>query len=97
MTDMFEKQPSPEASNYASSSGLSEDDKEIGYRAATTSKHRYLLANKSSLHFLPTKIDLNFARMVRVYSTLLMYIECNCFLVILVGKQCSIVNMYTSL
>lgn len=71
MTDMFEKEPSPEASNYTSSSGLSEYDKEIGYRAATTSKHRYLLANNSSPHFLPTKIDLNFGRMVRVYSTLI--------------------------
>ncbi|KAJ1417523.1 Major intrinsic protein [Sesbania bispinosa] len=63
MTDIFEKQSSPEASNYASSSGMSGDDKEIGYRDAT-SKHRYLLVNNSLLHLLPIKIDLNFARMV---------------------------------
>lgn len=74
MRDIFEKQSSssPEASNYASSSGLSGDDKEIGYRAAITSQHPYLLAKNSYLlHFLHNKIDRNFARMVIVYSTLL--------------------------
>lgn len=81
MTDMFEKQPSPDVSNYASSSGLSGgDDKEIGYRAATF-KHQYLLANKSTFHFSPFKIDLNFARMVRVYCIFnpSMYLECKVF------------------
>jgi len=70
MTDIFENQPSPDSSNYASSSGFSVDDKEIGYRAAT-SKHIYLLANKSALHFFSIKIDLNYARMVRVLRTYL--------------------------
>ncbi|CAL5206930.1 unnamed protein product [Lathyrus oleraceus] len=67
MKDIFEKQSSssPQASNYASSSGLSGDDKEIGYRASITSKHPYLLAKNSYLlHFLSNKIDRNFARMV---------------------------------
>lgn len=74
MKDIFEKQSSssPQASNYASSSGLSGDDKEIGYRASITSKHPYLLAKNSYLlHFLSNKIDRNFARMVIVYWTLL--------------------------
>ena len=70
MTDMFENKPAPDVSNYASSSGLSGDDKEIGYRAAK-SKHLYLLANSSAFHSLPIKIDLNFARMVREYYTFL--------------------------
>lgn len=69
MTNIFEKQPSPEASNYASSSGVSGDDKEIGCRGGTSK--RYLLANNSSLHFSTIKFDMNCARMVRVYSTLL--------------------------
>ncbi|XP_061356834.1 probable aquaporin NIP7-1 isoform X2 [Gastrolobium bilobum] len=75
---MFEKQPSPDASNYASSSGLSGDDKEIGYRAATSS-HQCLLAINSALHFLPFKIDLNFARMVMaevVGTFILMFCVC---------------------
>ncbi|CAL0320551.1 unnamed protein product [Lupinus luteus] len=63
MTDMFEKQTSSDVSNYASSSGLSGDDKEIGYGSATF-KHRYLSVKNSVFHFLPFKIDLNFARMV---------------------------------
>ncbi|OIW06726.1 hypothetical protein TanjilG_11451 [Lupinus angustifolius] len=63
MTDMFEKQTSSDVSNYASSSGLSGDDKEIGYGVATF-KHGYLSAKNSVFHFLPFKIDLNFARMV---------------------------------
>lgn len=71
MRDIFEKQSSsPEGSNYAPSSGLSGDDKELGYRAAT-SIHPYLLAKNTYLHFLANKIDLNFARMVIVYSTFL--------------------------
>lgn len=68
MRDIFEKQSSsPQGSNYASSSGLSGEDKELGYRAAT-SVHPYLLAKNTYLHFLANKIDLNFARMVIVYS-----------------------------
>jgi hypothetical protein len=67
MRDIYEKQSSsPAVSNYASSSGLSGDDKEIGYRA-TTSNHPYVLAKMSSIHNLPNKIDLNLARMVIVY------------------------------
>ncbi|XP_057426230.1 probable aquaporin NIP7-1 [Lotus japonicus] len=62
MTNIFEKQPSPEASNYASSRGVSGDDKEIGYRGGTSK--RYLLANNSSLHFSTIKFDMNCARMV---------------------------------
>ncbi|XP_045790184.1 probable aquaporin NIP7-1 [Trifolium pratense] len=80
MRDMYEKQSSssPEVSNYASSSGLSGDDKEIGYRA-TTLNHSYLLPNISSLHKLPIKIDLNFARMVMaevVGTFILMFCVC---------------------
>jgi hypothetical protein len=69
MRDIYEKQSSssPGVSNYASSSGLSGDDKEIGYRA-TTSNHPYVLAKMSSIHNLPNKIDLNLARMVIVYT-----------------------------
>jgi len=70
MTEIFEKHQSSDSSNYASSSGLCEEDKEIGYRAAT-SKHRYVLANNSALKFIPIKIDLNCARMVRVYAAFL--------------------------
>ncbi|CAI8582960.1 unnamed protein product [Vicia faba] len=82
MRDIFEKQSSssPEASNYASSSGLSGDDKEIGYRAAITSKHSYLLAKNSYLlHFLSNKIDRNFTRMVMaevIGTFILMFCVC---------------------
>ncbi|KAK7270314.1 hypothetical protein RIF29_23367 [Crotalaria pallida] len=78
MTDIFVKQQSPDVSNYASSSGLSGDDKEIGYRAATF-KHQYVFANNSVIHFLPFKIDLNFARMVMaevVGTFILMFCVC---------------------
>ncbi|XP_027366479.1 probable aquaporin NIP7-1 isoform X1 [Abrus precatorius] len=75
MTDIFEKQPSPDSLHYASSSGLSGDDKAIRYRVAT-SKHRYFLAN---LHFFPIKIDLNFVRIVMaemVGTFILMFCVC---------------------
>lgn len=79
MRDIFEKQSSsPEGSNYAPSSGLSGDDKELGYRAAT-SIHPYLLAKNTYLHFLANKIDLNFARMVMaevVGTFILMFCVC---------------------
>ncbi|KAK8467912.1 hypothetical protein PHAVU_007G178300 [Phaseolus vulgaris] len=61
-----------------SSSGFSVDDKDIGYRAAT-STHTYLLDNKSVLHFFSIKIDLNYARMAMaemVGTFILMFCVC---------------------
>lgn len=75
MTHIYENHPSPDSSNYASSSAFSVDDKEIGYRAAT-SKHAYLLANESALHFFSIKIYPNCARMVRVLRTYLIFRHC---------------------
>ncbi|KAI4317759.1 hypothetical protein L6164_025602 [Bauhinia variegata] len=78
MKAMLEKQPSPDNSNYASSSGLSADDKETGSSAAI-SNHQYVLVNNSSSHRLPFKIDLNSARMVMaevVGTFILMFCVC---------------------
>lgn len=62
MKGLFEEQQSPDNSNYASTSGESKDDQEMGTNSMSKSVGGL---KTSSFSFLSKEMDANFARAVR--------------------------------